>query len=436
VSVLAPGLGSKPFSTPVRLAVYAGACAVFVAVVFIRGGPNPAETDAHAVTLPTTAISHGDLGAAERQTLVPNPPGYPLLMSPLVLALRPWIGSPRWCDDKPVPKILRTTAPAYFLSILGPCTARHGADHGRPYPIWYRSQAILSILGWVVLAVGAGMLLRAAGGGGVAEALLLMALAVLPSASDAIAQTFHPQDLMSVGLSCAGMSQALRRRWVVVGVLFGVAFLCKQFAVLPLLAVLAAAPGWRARARVVVPVGAVVAAGVVPFYLVAPVDTVRAMTAVFVAGVRLEKTPTVVGLFDMLEATKLTVARDAPIVLAAVLVVWARWRARGTLLAPGPLVGLALACLATRLVFEISLLNYYFLAVGVAMLLLDVIRRRLPVWSVGWIVVTRFVVTPLAPHVALTLTAALFLAAALVPIGLGLAQVKRGPRPPVPVALR
>jgi len=406
---------------------------VFAAIVFLRGGPNPAETDAHAVTLPTTAISHGDLRGAERQTLVPNPPGYPLLMSPLVLALRPWIGSPRWCDDKPVPKILRTTAPAFFVSILGPCTARHGADHGRPYPIWYRSQAILAILAWVVLAVGAGMLLRVAGGGRVAEGVLVLALAVFPSASDAIAQTFHPQDLMSVGLSCAGMAQALRRRWVAVGVLFGVAFLCKQFALLPLLAVLAAAPGWRARARVVVPVGAVIAAGVVPFYVVAPVDTVRAMTAVFVAGVRLEKTPTVVGLLGIAESTKLTVARDAPIVLAVVLVVWARWRAGAGLLAPGPLVGLALACLASRLVFEISLLNYYFLAVGVALVLLALIRRRLPVWSVGWIVATRFVLTPLAPHVPLTLTAALFLLAALVPLGLGLAQVSRGPAGAVPV---
>ncbi len=280
------------------------------------------------------------------------------------------------------------------------------------------------------------MLLRASGGAVLTEALLLIALAMLPSASDAIAQTFHPQDLMSVGFSCAGMAQALRRRWVAVGVLFGVAFLCKQFALLPLLAVLAAAPDWRARARVVVPVVPVVAAGVVPFYLVAPVDTVRAMTAVFVAGVRLEKTPSVVGLLDILEKTKLQIARDAPIVLAAVLVVWARWRARGALLSPVPLVGLVLACLATRLVFEISLLNYYFLAVGVALLLLDAIRLRLPVWSVGWIVATRFVLTPLAPHVALSLTAALYLLAALVPIGLGLAEVRRAPPPPVPVALR
>ena len=89
---------------------------------------------------------------------------------------------------------------------------------------------------WVVLAVGAVMFLRSSGaGGGVAEVLLVVALAVLPAASDAIAQTFHPQDLMSVGLICAGMAQALRRRWVPVGVVFGVAFLCKQFAVLPLL---------------------------------------------------------------------------------------------------------------------------------------------------------------------------------------------------------
>ncbi len=314
------GLSSKPLATPVRFVVYAGACAVFVIILFVRGGPNPAETDAHAVTLPTTAISHGDLHAAERETLVPNPPGYPLLMAPLVIALRPWIGSPRWCDDKPVPKILRSAGDAYFLSILGPCTAQHGADHGKPYPIWYRTQAILAILGWVVLCVGAVMLLRSTGsGGGVVEAVLVGTLAVLPAASDAIAQTFHPQDLMSVGLTCAGMSQALRRRWVLVGVLFGVAFLCKQFAILALFATLAATPGWRARLRTLVPVVGVVALGVVPFYVVAPVDTVRAMTAVYVEGVILVKTPTMVGVLDIAEKLKLEIARDAPLVAAVAL---------------------------------------------------------------------------------------------------------------------
>ncbi len=321
-------VGSKPIAPPLRAAIYAGAGVVFVLILFVRGGPNPAETDAHSVTLPATSISHGDLRAAERETLVPNPPGYPLLTAPLVVALRPWIGSPRWCDDKTIPPILHKVGASYFLSILGPCTAPHGADHGKPYPIWYRSQAVLAILGWVVLTSGAVMFLRAAGAGGdVGEAVLVVVLALLPTAADAIAQTFHPQDLMSVGLICAGMAQALKRRWVAVGAVFGVAFLCKQFAVLPLLGVVAAAPGLQARARILAPAVAVVAAGIAPFYVVAPVDTVRAMTAVYVAGVTLEKTPTVVGLLDIAEKSKLQIARDAPVVLAAVLALWARRRA-------------------------------------------------------------------------------------------------------------
>ena len=425
-----PGVGSKPFPNAVRFVVYMGACGLFVAILFVRGGPNPAETDAHAVTFPTTAISHGDLAQAERDTLVPNPPGYPLLTAPLVIALRPWIGSPRWCDDKPVPAILRRIGDAYFLSILGPCTAKHGGDHGKPFPIWYRSQAALAILGWVVLCAGAVMLLGSTGtGGGVTEAVLVVALAVLPASSDAIAQTFHPQDLMSVGFTCAGLSQALRRRWVWVGVLFGVAFLCKQFALLPLFAVLAAAPGWRSRVRTLIPLAGIVTLGVVPFYLAAPVDTVRAMSAVYVEGVTLVKTPTVVGVLDINEKVKLEIARDAPLLAALGLVLWAWWRSRGRLLAPAPLVGLSLACLATRLVFEISLLNYYFLAVGVALLMLDFTRRRLPVSSIVWIVATRYGLTPIAPHAPLVLTAILFLVAALVPIALGLAQVPPATRP-------
>lgn len=421
---------SRPVPTQLRVVSYIGACLLFAVIVFLRGGPNPAETDAHAVTIPTTAISHGNLRAAEQETLVPNPPGYPLLMAPLVLAFRPWIGSPQWCDDKPVPPLLNQVGAAYFRSILGPCAARHGADHGKPYPIWYRSQAVLAIIGWIVLGAGAVMLLRRTQAGGrVAEILLLVALAALPAASDAIAQTFHPQDLMSVGFSLAGVSQALRRRWFAVGALFGVAFLCKQFAILPLIAVLAAAPDWRDRGRILVPAAALIAAVVVPFYLVAPVDTARAMTAVYVSGVTIEKTPTIVGVLNIGESLKLEIARDAPIIAAGVLAVWARWRARDELLSPVPLVGLALACLATRLVFEVSLLNYYFLAVGASLLMLDFSRRRPPVVAAIWIVATRFGLGPVAGRAPLTVTAVLYLVAALVPITLGLAQAPKALRP-------
>ena len=428
------GRGLSPLSTFLHLVTYAGGCVLFVIILFVQGGPNPAETDAHAVTLPTTAISNGDLGAAERETLVPNPPGYPLLMAPFVIALRPWIGSPRWCDSKPIPALLRGPGDAYYRSILGTCGTPQAIRDGKLLPHWYRSQALLAILGWVVLVGGAVMLLRSTGAGrGTGEAFLVFALALLPASSDAIVQSFHPQDLVCVGFSCAGISQALRRRWVMVGVLFGVAFLCKQFAVLPLLAVLAAAPGWRARVRTVVPAIGVVALGVLPFYVADSVDTVRALSAVYVAGVNVVKSPTALGLLNIGEAHKLEIARDAPLVVALGLVLWARWRARGHLLAPTPLIGLALACLATRLIFEVSILNYYFLAVGVVLLLLDCARKRPPVWSVVWILATRYGLTWIAPVAPSALTAMAFLVASLVPIGLGLSQVLAKQQPPVPV---
>jgi hypothetical protein len=427
------GFGSKPIPALVLLVAYIGACALFVIVVFVRGGPDPAETDAKAVTFPTTAISHGNLAGAERQTLVPNPPGYPLLMAPVVLAFRPWIGSPRWCDDQPIPAILRQVGALYFRSILGPCTAVHGFNHGKPYPIWYRSQAVLGIFGWIVLAVGSVMLLRSTGaGGGPSETFLVVALALLPTASDAIAQTFHPQDLMSVGLACAGVSQALRRRWRLVGVLFGVAFLCKQFAILPLFAPLAAAPRWRDRAWTVGAAAAVIVGAVVPFYLADSVDTMHALTAVYVAGVNVVKTPTVLGVLNVAEKVKLDIARDLPLVVSAGLALWARRRSRGHLLSPAPIVGLTLACLATRLVFEVGIFNYYFLAVGVVFLILDLTLGRFPVLSVAWILVVRFGLSAVAPHAPRLLSATLYLVAALVPLAVGLAQVPRGTVSPMP----
>ena len=54
VSVGRLGLGARPLPAPIRYAAYVSAVAVFVVILFVRGGPNPAETDAHAVTLPAT----------------------------------------------------------------------------------------------------------------------------------------------------------------------------------------------------------------------------------------------------------------------------------------------------------------------------------------------------------------------------------------------
>ena len=427
----APGgwgrLMSMPLARRWRYPLYAVGCVLFLGIIFVRGGPNPAETDAHAVTLPTTAISHGDLRLAEEETYVPNPPGYPLLMAPVVTVLRPFIGSPRWCDDKAIPAVLRGPGAAYYRRILTPCSPKLAVAGTPRYPKWYRSQALLVVGAWVVLMAGAVLLLRAAGaGGGVGEVVLVGALLVLPATTDAVAQSFHPQDLMSVGFTCAGLAQVLRRRWATAGALLGVAFLCKQFALLGLIGVLAMTPGWRARLRLVLPTVAVVAVAVVPFYVVDASGTMHALSAVYVSGAGVERTPTVVGLLGLSEQTKLELARDLPVVAAVglALAVWSRLRRR----VAGPpeplaLIGLGLACLSLRLVFEVAILDYYFLAVGVFLLVLDFSRRRLPLWSVGWVVVMRFGLTWLAPRGSLDLTAAAFLALSLLPVVLGLAAV-------------
>jgi hypothetical protein len=109
------------------------------------------------------------------------------------------------------------------------------------------------------------------------------------------------------------------------------------------------------------------------------------------------------------ETTKLVIARDGPVVLALVMALWARWRAGGRLLSPVALIGLATACLAGRLVAEVWFASYYLLAVSVGLLVLDLVARRLPVWSFLWIALTGVLVeqagglptTPLAAFLAL-----------------------------------
>ena len=331
--------------------------------------------DAYGVTKPAAAIADGDLAAAAHDSILPQPPGYALLTSPLVLAFRPLIGASEWCDGR-VPPVTRLFLPW--------CKPAQLAGHK-----WYRSQGVLGILAWIVFAAGCLWLLRVAGaGGGLAEALLVMVLAAIPAASDAVVETFHPQDLVCVGLCVAGLAEALRRRWVATGVLFGVAVLCKQFALLPLVAVLAAAPGWGARARVVAPALVVVACGVIPFAAVDPTGTWNTLRAVDASGVVKLSTGTVVGMTNLSESTKLVIARDGPVVMAVVMALWARWRAGDRLLAPIPLIGLATACLAARLVAEVWFASYYLLAVSAGLLLLDLAARRPPVASFLWIAVT------------------------------------------------
>jgi hypothetical protein len=394
-----------------------GACLVglvlFLVIVAVRGGPS--VDDAYGVTKPTTAIADGDLRAAARDSVLPQPPGYALLASPLVVALRPVVGSATWCDAG--------VAPVTRL-VLPQCHPGQLSSHR-----WYRSQALLGVLAWLVLAIGAVRLVRAAGAGGLAELLLLAVLAAMPAASDGIVQTFHPQDLVSVGLCCAGLAEALRRRWVATGVLFGTAFLCKQFALLPLIAVLVAAPRWGPRFRVVGPAVAVVGLGILPFAAVDLSGTWNTLAAVNAGGAVKVTTGTVVGMTGLSESTKLLIARDGPVLLALAMALWARWRAGAQLLSPVALIGLAAACLAGRLVAEVWFASYYLLAVSATLVALDLAARRVPLWSFTWIALTGVLVEQSGGIPTTPLAAALAFVASLAAVALGLRAVPPRHRP-------
>jgi hypothetical protein len=90
------------------------------------------------------------------------------------------------------------------------------------------------------------------------------------------------------------------------------------------------------------------------------------------------------------------IARGAPIALAAMLAAWLTWRTPGRARSAVEIMGLALACVAGRLVFESVMIPYYLLATSVVFLLLDLARRELPARSLAWIAATAtFVVLPI-----------------------------------------
>jgi hypothetical protein len=388
-----------------RLALVIAALLVFVGIVALRGGPS--LDDAAGVVRPTTALSHGRLTAAARAETLPQPPGYPLVASAFVAGMRPLLGSPLWCDAGVEPAI---------RPLLPGC--RGGS---RP---WYRSQAVLGILAWLAMVVGCLRLLHVSGAAGRwAEVLLVGLLAVVPAASDGIVETFHPQDLLCVGLIAAALAEALRRRWVVSGLAFGAAFACKQFALLPLMAVVAAAPGWRARVRLLVPAAGVVGCVLAPFLAADLSGTLHTLGAVDVGGNSVVTGGTLLGKSALSGADKLVVARDGPVLMAAAMCVWARWRARSLLLTPVALIGLAAACLAARLVGEVWFASYYLLAASVMLVLLDLVAGRLPWRSLAWIAVTAALVESAGGNPTSDPAAVVSMAAAVAAVVLGLSMV-------------
>jgi hypothetical protein len=400
----------------VTLLLLAMAAACYFGIVAVRHGP-PSDGDTVPLTAVTTALADGDLRAAASAGSLPNPPGYPLLAAPFVAAFPSAVGSPNWCTPS-----ARIRPPPVGLPLAG--AAHTGVvECDQPVslasdilPPWYRAQGLLGVISWLALAFGALALLRATQADSLArQAGLLTFLVFLPAASSAIVQLYHPQDVLSLGLALAALAQVLQRRWLLSGVLFGVAVLTKQFAVLLLLPALVAAPDRRSRLALVGAAFAVFGAGILPFLAVDPRATLENLSGFSAGGAATGQT--VLSLVGVRGTVASAVARDAPVLGALAVCVWAVRRPGLHADRPTTLVALALVCTGSRLVFESVVFPYYLLAASVLVLLLDQVARRSPHWSLTWCAAAAFFVAVHPGNRTVAALGTLILAVAVVAIG-------------------
>jgi hypothetical protein len=356
------------------------AAATFAGIVTVRHGP-PSGGDTTPLTAVTTDLAHGDLRAAAAVDSLPDPPGYALLTAPLVAAFPGLVGTAPWCT--PTGRLPSAADGAVPVPAGGVCgtTPTGGTPTGPP---WYRSQGVLGVAAWLALAFGGVLVLRAAGVATAGRtAGFLVFAAVVPSASSAVVQLYHPQDVLSLGAGLAALAVSIRRRYLLAGVLFGLAFLTKQSAVLLLVPALATAGCARDRWRTAWPAVLVAAAGLLPFALVDPRATADNLSGFSGGGA--VAGATLLSISGVTGSVASAVARDAPVVLAVALCLWAGWRHRPALATPSGLVSLALACVGSRLVVESVVFPYYLLSASVLFLLADLVDGRLPpARSLAW----------------------------------------------------
>ena len=213
------------------------------------------------------------------------------------------------------------------------------------------------------------------------------------------------------------MAQAIRGRWVLAGALFGVALLSKQFALLLVIPALVVAPGVRPRLMLGGTAVAVAAAGMLPFFAAAPRATLANLSG-FSGGGALSG-QTVLSLAGVHGDVASAVARDAPILFALAVCLWAAGRSIPWTRDPAAVVALALVCTGGRLVFESVVFPYYLLSASVLVLLLDLVARRSPHRSLTWCAAAAFFVALHPQNRFVAAFGTLLLAVVVVALGFG-----------------
>lgn len=305
------------------------------------------------------------------------------------------------------PSGFKVTAPLYPL-VSGSIAAASHIGHTVPFPArdvmgprcdraflainsWsIRSGALtttlkISYFSWFVLLAGAIGLLRAAGRGRCRwEPAALLVVACLPPVWTCLQTTFHPEDVLAMGLVLGALACALRGSWVGAGLLIGLAFLSQQFALLVAVPLLILAPPARRFAY-----GAMAAAPVaIVALLLTVVSGTSATHSIFLGtGDTGGVGGTVLWELGLHGTPLLLLSRITPLLLAAAIAWWAVRRLGSASVEPVALLSVVALSLSLRLVFEQQLFLYYFMALSVALVLLDVVRGHIRGPLIAWLVV-------------------------------------------------
>jgi hypothetical protein len=198
---------------------------------------------------------------------------------------------------------------------------------------------------------------------------------------------FHPQDVLAMGLVLGGVACFLKKRWVLAGVLLGLAVCSQQYAVLVGAALIVAAPCRMAKVKL--GAGALLSVTIVDLSVILATSG-RAVKAVFlgsslVGGNFRSAGGTILWETRVSGLPLFVISRLAPVVVVIAIAWWLARRLGPKLLEPVPLMSLVATSLSVRLMFEENLFGYYFMSVAVALVLLDVVGGRLRGQVLAWI---------------------------------------------------
>ena len=369
---------TRPLAGWWTLAGWFVATGVFVAWVAIPGGP--AVGDAYEIIYPIWATSHGQFACM----YPPHPsailsfasPVLPLIAGAVVFVAR--IGH---------------TVPFPTGAALGNnCGNTVNAMVG-----WsIKTNAVFPTLwsgcvSWLVLMAGLIALLRASGRGRTGwEPTALVIVASLPPVWMCIEMYAHPQDLVAMGFCLAATGCALRCRWIAAGVLIALGVLAQPFAFLVAIPLFVVAPAARKLPFVI---GAVVTAVIIDLPLFVVTSGSAAHTIFLGSGNSVQSGGSVLWEIHLPHTVLTQISRIAPLV-ACLVVAWLVQRRLGSaVLAPLALTSLVAVSLSLRLVFEDNFYSYYFMALAVMLIVVDVIQGRIRQTVVAWLAMASLIYT-------------------------------------------